>query len=62
MTDQELQELYNYAKLGKAALDVIHKSYIETDEICVDVNLLDDYCRDICPWYEFCKLRQEVGQ
>lgn len=65
MTDQELKTIYDYAKLGKAAMDVVHKGCAGTvDFLCIDKNDYeeDDVVCQACDWYEFCKLRQEVDK
>ena len=61
MTDQESKRIYQYAKLGKAVIDVLHKSYFKTDSICAVVTP-ENYCCQDCKWYEFCKIRQEVDK
>lgn len=64
MTDQEFKKLYQYAKLGKAALDVTKKAdKFGTDSLCTGKTDFedDDTCKE-CEWYEFCKLLQEVDK
>ena len=64
MTDQELRTIYQYAKLGKAAMDVTNHTSCVTEPICSDKTDYkeNDGCCIACEWYEFCKLRQGVGK
>ena len=65
MTDQEFQELYQYAKLGKAALELMNKPLGEhgLTDVCETSEMFNDdkECK-ACFAYEFCKLRQEVDK
>ena len=65
MTDSELKELYQYAKLGKAAMNVIDviDKFGGSDYICTEkTDFLEDSCCIECEWHEFCKVRQEVDK
>ena len=64
MTDKESKRIYQYAKLGKAVMDVIHNS----NDVCVrslctydDYDGEDEICLE-CDWLKFCKLRQGVDK